>query len=74
LASIVRRALSDVDLTGWMIWPLTEAIAVAATSTGDASDFDDGLDLLATLTPRLTSEFAIRTFLNADFERALAVS
>lgn len=74
LASIVRRALGDVNLTGWMIWPLTEAIAVAATSTGDPGDFDDGLDLLAALTPRLTSEFAIRTFLNADFERALSIA
>lgn len=74
LASIVRRALSDVNLTGWMIWPLTEAIAVAATASGDVDEFDDGLNLLAALTPRLTSEFAIRTFLNADFERALAVA
>lgn len=74
LASVVRRALSDVTLTGWMIWPLTEAIAIAATTSGDAKAFDDGLDLLAALTPRLTSEFAVRTFLNADFERALAVA
>jgi len=74
LASTVRRALTDVDLTGWMIWPLTEAIAVAATTSGDTGDFDDGLDLLAALTPRLTSEFALRTFLNADVERTLAVA
>ncbi|KAA0084477.1 DNA alkylation repair protein [Mycolicibacterium sp. P9-64] len=74
LASIVRRALIDVNLTGWMIWPLTEAIAVAATAGGDAREFDDGMDLLAALTPRLTSEFAVRTFLNADFERALSIT
>ena len=74
LASIVRRALGDVDLTGWMIWPLTEAIAAAATAGGDPGEFDDGMDLLAALTPRLTSEFAIRTFLNADFERALSIA
>ncbi|HEX7825360.1 MAG TPA: DNA alkylation repair protein [Mycobacterium sp.] len=74
LASVVRRALGDVDLTGWMIWPLTEAIAAAATAGGDPGEFDDGMDLLAALTPRLTSEFAIRTFLNADFERALSIA
>jgi 3-methyladenine DNA glycosylase AlkC len=35
--------------------------------------FEDGLALLAELTPRLTSEFAIRRFLEADLDRALRV-
>jgi 3-methyladenine DNA glycosylase AlkC len=74
LAAIVRDALCDARLSGWMIWPLTEAIAVAATTTsGRDGDFDDGMHLLAALTSRLSSEFAIRIFLNADFERALAI-
>ena len=69
LAAVTRAALDDPALTGWMVWPLTEAIAVAATTNPDC--FDDGLALLAALTPRLTSEFALRTFLNADHGRTL---
>ncbi|MFE4965817.1 DNA alkylation repair protein [Streptomyces sp. NPDC056660] len=74
LARAVRRALSRADLTGWMIWPVTEAVAVAATASGTGRHFDDGLDLLARLTPRLTGEFALRTFLNADLDRTLATA
>jgi hypothetical protein len=73
LAAATRSALSSPSLTGWMIWPLTEAVATMATAGGDTAKFDDGLALLAALTPRLTSEFAVRTFLNTDFERALDI-
>jgi 3-methyladenine DNA glycosylase AlkC len=77
LASVTRAALGSPLLTGWMIWPLTEAIAAAATDTSAdaarASEFEDGLELLVALTSRLTSEFALRTFLNADLERTLRV-
>lgn len=78
LAAVTRDALEDPALTGWMVWPLTEAIAVTATAgtdpgSGGIDAFDDGLALLAALTPRLTSEFALRTFLNADVERVLPV-
>jgi len=72
LAAVTHDALADPALTGWMIWPLTEAVAAMATARADTSEFDGSLDLLAALTPRLTSEFAIRTFLNADLDRALA--
>ncbi|MEU9736706.1 DNA alkylation repair protein [Streptomyces sp. NPDC048002] len=74
LAQAVRAALTDPGLTGWMVWPLTEAVAVAATGDGGDEPFDDGLDLLARLTPRLTAEFALRTFLNADLDRTLAAA
>lgn len=72
LAGVVRAALAEPGLTGWMIWPVTEAVATAATASGRPGDFEDGLRLLAALTPRLTGEFALRTFLNADLGRALA--
>jgi hypothetical protein len=36
---------------------------------GSAVHFVAGLVLLARLTPRLTSEFALRTFLNTDLDR-----
>jgi len=71
LADAIRPALDRPDFTGWMIWPVSEAVATAATTSGDHGDFDDGLRLLAKLTPRLTGEFALRTFLNADLDRTL---
>ncbi|MGW0730575.1 DNA alkylation repair protein [Streptomyces sp. GbtcB7] len=74
LAHAVREALIRPDLTGWMIWPVTEAVATAATESGADGHFDDGLHLLAQLTPRLTGEFALRTFLNADLDRTLATA
>jgi 3-methyladenine DNA glycosylase AlkC len=71
LADAIRPALDRPDFTGWMIWPVSEAVATAATTSQDRADFDDGLRLLAKLTPRLTGEFALRTFLNADLDRTL---
>lgn len=67
---IFRAALKDQAFTGWMIWPVTEAVAVRAVEDGE---FEAGLELLAELTPRLTAEFALRTFLAADLDRTLAV-
>jgi 3-methyladenine DNA glycosylase AlkC len=78
LAATARRALDDASFTGWMIWPVSEAVtsaALAAWSTASPRNeaaFDDGLELLSELTPRLTGEFAIRRFLAADLERSLA--
>jgi 3-methyladenine DNA glycosylase AlkC len=40
-------------------------------SSGEAGAFDAGLGLIARLTTRLTGEFAIRAFLNADLDRTL---
>ena len=74
LSAVVRRSLGQADFTGWMIWPVTEAVATAAVARDDEQSFDDGLNLLAELTPRLTSEFALRTFLNKDMERTLGMA
>lgn len=68
LADVFRAALADPRFTGWMIWPVTEA---AVTLAPDGEGFDDALDLLAELTPRLTAEFAIRRLLARDLDRAL---
>lgn len=70
LDKIFRAALEDPAFTGWMTWPVTEAVAVRAVEEGE---FEPGLELLAELTPRLTGEFALRTFLAADLDRTLAV-
>lgn len=67
---VIGAALANDEFTGWMIWPVSEALAIRATSEGKA-EFDSGLALLAVLTPRLTGEFAIRTFMDADLDRTL---
>jgi 3-methyladenine DNA glycosylase AlkC len=66
----IRKAMKDPRFTGWMIWPVTEAVATRAVP--DA--FDEGLQLVADLTSRLTGEFALRTFLAADLDRTLATA
>ena len=71
MEKIFRAALDDPAFTGWMTWPVTEAVAVRAVEAGE---FESGLALLADLTPRLTAEFALRTFLAADIDRTLAVA
>ncbi|WP_312182538.1 DNA alkylation repair protein [Arthrobacter sp.] len=70
-ASAYRLALADPVLTGWILWPVTESVTTLALQEGAGAAFDDALDLLAELTPRLTSEFAIRRLLEADPGRAL---
>jgi 3-methyladenine DNA glycosylase AlkC len=52
---------------------VTETVTTLALASPDTGAFEDGLALLAELTPRLTSEFAIRRFLIADLDRALQV-
>ena len=73
LDTTLRRALADPRLSGWMIWPVTEAVASRALSDADPAAFDGALALLADLTGRLTAEFAIRSLLAHDLPRALAI-
>lgn len=73
-ASVVRAAFADETFTGWMLWPVSEAVVDRALESGSAQGFDDALDVLALLTTRLTGEFAIRAMLNARFERTLEVA
>ena len=70
-ASTYRTALADPGFTGWILWPVTESVTTLALRDRAGAAFDDALDLLAELTPRLTSEFAIRRLLEADPARAL---
>lgn len=71
-ARVFRRALLDVSFTGWTLWPVTEAAVTLALGSNAPGDFEDCLQLLAELTPRLTGEFAIRRLLAADLDRGLA--
>lgn len=73
-ARTIRLAAENPDFRGWLIWPVTSAAASKATEEKTSSAFDDGMSLLAELTGRLTSEFAIRTFLRADLDRALDIA
>lgn len=72
LARTVRAARDrDPEFTGWMIWPVTSAVATRGVAEGTDA-FDDAMQLLAELTGRLTAEFAIRILLRHDLDRALA--
>lgn len=73
-AAVVRAAFEDDTFTGWMLWPVSEAVVDRALASGSARSFDDALDVLALLTTRLSGEFAIRRMLGAGFERTLAVA
>ncbi|WP_446045695.1 DNA alkylation repair protein [Streptomyces olivaceus] len=72
LARTVRTARDNApQFTGWLIWPVTSALATRAVQEGETAPFDDAMALLAELTGRLSSEFAIRTLLRHDLDRAL---
>lgn len=73
-AAVIRAAAGGAPpFSGWLIWPVTSAVAARAVSDGGPAAFDDAMALLAELTGRLTSEFAIRTLLGHDPDRALAI-
>lgn len=73
-AGTIRTAMAgDAPFAGWLIWPVTSAVAVKAIAAGTDTAFDDGMRMLAELTPRLTSEFAIRLLLAHDFARAMPI-
>lgn len=71
--AVVRKAMRDSGFTGWLIWPVTEAVTSRALADGGGDAFDRALALLADLTPRLTAEFGIRRLLDADLGRALPI-
>ncbi|WP_369222377.1 DNA alkylation repair protein [Streptomyces sp. R39] len=74
LARVVRAARDGVpEFGGWLIWPVTSAVATKAVAEGGDAAFDDAMALLADLTGRLTSEFALRLLLRHDLDRALGI-
>ncbi|MFD1713141.1 DNA alkylation repair protein [Amnibacterium flavum] len=71
-ASVIRAARDgELPFSGWLIWPVTGAVAQKAVEESTDASFDDAMDLLADLTSRLTAEFAIRVLLRHDLPRAL---
>ncbi|WP_431964222.1 DNA alkylation repair protein [Actinacidiphila sp. bgisy160] len=74
LARVVRAAQDGAPVfRGWLIWPVTSAIATKAVAEHGDDAFDDAMELLTDLTGRLTSEFALRTLLRHDLDRALGI-
>jgi 3-methyladenine DNA glycosylase AlkC len=74
LARVVRAARDGVpEFGGWLIWPVTSAVATKAVAEGTDATFDDAMALLAELTGLLTSEFALRILLRHDLDRALGI-
>ena len=71
LAAVVRAAVAGLD--GWMVWPVSTAVAERAVTDGASAAFDDAMALLAELTGRLTAEFAIRTLLRHNLNRAMEI-
>jgi 3-methyladenine DNA glycosylase AlkC len=72
-AATIREAHQLGGLAGWAVWPVTSAVALKSVDDGGGAAFDDGLALLAELTGLLSSEFAIRTPLRHDLDRALEI-
>lgn len=70
-ATVRRAAAGPHPFSGWLIWPVTGAVAARALAEGTDDAFDAALALLADLTGRLTSEFAIRGLLAHDLDRAV---
>lgn len=74
LDAVIRAACDGaLPFEGWLVWPVTSAVATRAVEEGTDEAFDAAMALLADLTGRLTSEFAIRTLLRQDLDRALAI-
>ena len=73
LADAIKKAAEySQSFTGWMIWPVTSALATRAAEENTGSAFEDAMGMMALLTPRLSSEFAIRVLFKHDLEKALA--
>jgi 3-methyladenine DNA glycosylase AlkC len=66
-ASVLWRALESDTFTGWMILPCTRYVSVAGITYPELA-----LPLLAGLTPRLSSEFAVRPFIEHHADVAYA--
>ena len=62
-AALLWRLLDSESFTGWMTWPVTELVATFGIDHPDVA-----LPLLAGMTPRFSSEFAVRPFIQVHGE------
>ena len=66
-APIGEMAMDDEGIRGWAVMPMADWVAEHGLP-----HFDLGMQVLEAMTQRFSAEFAVRTFLLADPERALA--
>ncbi|GAA2577063.1 hypothetical protein GCM10010435_61520 [Winogradskya consettensis] len=75
LAALVRATHRSASLfQGWMLLPVTMAVATRACDDGTPAAFDDAMALLGEMTGRFTSEFALRPMLTHDLARGLGIA
>lgn len=61
--------IETLGICGWAVMPLAEIVAARGQD-----DFDHAMGVLAEMTKRFTSEFAVRPFFIADPERAVKIA
>ncbi len=61
--------LETLGVSGWAVMPMAEVVAARGLD-----DFDHAMGVLAEMTKRFTSEFAVRSFFIKDPERAMAIA
>ncbi|BCY08880.1 DNA alkylation repair protein [Actinoplanes sp. L3-i22] len=75
LAAIIRSAhRAPVLFRGWMLLPVTMAVAARACQDGTRAAYDDAMALLGEVSGRFTSEFAVRPMLVHDLSRGLRIA
>ncbi|GIF26801.1 3-methyladenine DNA glycosylase AlkC [Actinoplanes tereljensis] len=75
LAAPVRAAYhSPVLFRGWMLLPVTTAVAARARGDGSSRAYADAMSLLGEITGRFTSEFAVRPLLVHDLRHGLRIA
>lgn len=67
-AKIISKVLRSDRLSGFQLWPVSEYIGECGLN-----DYEIAFDLMKELTPRFTSEFAIRPFLLRDHKQCLKI-
>ncbi|UOQ61860.1 DNA alkylation repair protein [Leucobacter rhizosphaerae] len=71
LTAVIRWSLADGEFGGWTLWPVGLAASWSAIEADTSGAFDTAMSLMRELTPRMTSEFAIRPLLLHDLDRGL---
>jgi 3-methyladenine DNA glycosylase AlkC len=75
LAAVIRSAhRSPVLFRGWMLLPVTMAVAARARQAGTRAAYEDAMALLGEVSGRFTSEFAVRPMLVHDLLRGLGIA
>ncbi|QIM16330.1 DNA alkylation repair protein [Leucobacter insecticola] len=71
LSRVIRNALEDETFAGFTLWPLGLAASWSAIEAGTDQAFDNGMELMRELTPRMSSEFSVRPLLLHNLSRGL---